>query len=70
MSTVRQEFEWLSVPAAAKVLGVSTFTIRRLVREGRLPYYRIPGFRRPLFRLEDLIAFPERVPARGEAEGE
>lgn len=42
---------------AAAMLAVSTMTVRRHVRSGRLPYVRING--RLYFKLPDLNAFIE-----------
>jgi len=48
--------KWLSREEAAKVLDVHMRTIDRLVRDGRLPRYRIAGTRSPRFRIEDVRA--------------
>lgn len=47
--------ELLDVPAVAAWLDLSEATIRRLVREGKLPAYRADGIRTPLrFRRDEL----------------
>jgi excisionase family DNA binding protein len=48
---------WLSRKEAAAELGVHERTIDRLVREDRLPRYRV-GSRTPRFRIEDVRAVP------------
>jgi excisionase family DNA binding protein len=45
----------LSVQEAAPILGVSTFMIRALVRQRRLPYYKVG--RRIILDLTDLEAY-------------
>jgi excisionase family DNA binding protein len=45
--------EWIGTGAAAKMLGVSRSTVRRIIDDGRLPVRRLPsGVRR--IRREDV----------------
>jgi excisionase family DNA binding protein len=48
----------LSIASAAPVLGVSVFTLRRWIRERRLPYHRVG--RRIVLDRRDLEAFLRR----------
>jgi excisionase family DNA binding protein len=63
MSTIDQEY--LTVDEAARLLRVATSTIRRWIRQGDLPAYRI-GHRRVALRREDLNGLI--TPARSERE--
>jgi excisionase family DNA binding protein len=57
-------FEFLSVPAAARALGVSLITLRRLIADGQLAHHRVG--RRVLLSPRDLEAYltAHRVPVR------
>lgn len=59
--------ERFNVVEAARRLGVSRFTVRALVRQRKLPAYRIG--RRVVLDAEDVARFlaEHRVPARDEA---
>jgi excisionase family DNA binding protein len=54
----------LSVHEAAPILGVSTFMVRALIRQRRLPYYKVG--RRVVLDVADLEAYllEHRVEAR------
>ena len=52
---------------AAKVLDLSTSSLRRLVRDGKLPTVRVNGCTR--IRVEDLRAFVERLDEKDEDRG-
>jgi excisionase family DNA binding protein len=54
----------MTVRHAATFLGVSIATIRRLIRQGRLPYYRVRE--RIILTQDDLQAYllAQRVPSR------
>ena len=52
----------LSLPAAAKYLGVGQTTLRGWVKEKRLPF-TCPGGKRYRFRVEDLEAFARQPPS-------
>lgn len=60
MSVTPLDLYW--VPEAREYLGISDATLRRLVREGRLPAYRMGGMGRLRFRKEDLDAVLVPVP--------
>lgn len=49
---------WLDLPGAADYLDKAPVTVRRWIREGRLPYYK-PG-KEYLFQKEDLDKFLEQ----------
>jgi len=55
---VSTEIMRLSIARAAPVLGVSTFTLRRWIRERRLPYHRVG--RRIVLDRRDLEVFLRR----------
>ncbi len=40
---MRLDSQWLSVPAAAKLLGRSSRAVHRAIERGSLPAQRIPG---------------------------
>jgi hypothetical protein len=42
---MRCDNQWMSIPAAARVLGRSTQAVKRAVERGSLPAQRIPGCR-------------------------
>lgn len=46
-----QQDEWLSPDRAAEILGVTAESVRRLVRAGRLPGYRVGGTARGPLRI-------------------
>lgn len=50
-----QEHKYLTAAEAAELLNVSTATVRRLARSGRLPKYRI-GSKAVRFREDDVLA--------------
>jgi len=56
--TLSGESKRLSVTRAAPILGVSPFTVRRWIRERRLPYHRVG--RRIVLDERDLEAFLRR----------
>jgi excisionase family DNA binding protein len=56
--TAPSENKRLSVEHAAPILGVSTFTVRRWIRERRLAYHRVG--RRIVLDRRDLEAFLRR----------
>jgi excisionase family DNA binding protein len=62
----------LSVPEAAKVLGVGRIAMYRAVCEGRVPALRVgrkPKLRIPKVAVEELLRHPERWESRqGECE--
>ncbi len=53
--------EWLSMQQAASIYGVSVDTLRRRIREGKLPASRF-GVRLIRVRAEDLERLYRRVP--------
>jgi len=63
--------EFLTIPEAAKLLKMSVVTIRRWIREGRLPAYQV-GWRKVRIKSQDLARIltprrevntrPERIP--------
>lgn len=58
MEAVKQQRrkELFSVQEAAEFLGLSVSTIRRYIRDGRLPAYRVAGERLLRVRRDDLKA--------------
>ena len=65
------EPEFLAMPEAAMLLGMSELSLRRRVRAGKLPVYRSKiDRRRYLIKADDLADFrqPERVIRRRAAE--
>jgi excisionase family DNA binding protein len=56
--TVSSDSKRLSVARAAPILGVSSFTVRRWIRERRLSYHRVG--RRIVLDRSDLEAFLRR----------
>ncbi len=63
----------LSVPEAAKALGVGMHAVYRAVRERRVPALRIgtkPKFRIPRVAIDRLLEDPERWQAIGVEESE
>lgn len=50
-----------SVTDAAKVLGVSTRTIRRHIKDGKLPFTKINGQFGPEYRITELPDLPKPV---------
>ncbi len=62
----------LSVPEAAKMLGVQPMTIRRWIGDGRLPARRVPGTKPYKLRQADvdaLVEGSEVTTTRSESEG-
>ncbi len=55
--------EWISMKEASELLGVTTNTIRRLIRDGVLPAYEIKGVRGFQIKRADVEALitPVRV---------
>ena len=72
LSSAGRSAEWLSVTQAAAVLDVHHQTIRRYVRGGALPAYRIgpTALGRLRFRREDVEALRTRVGGDDQADGE
>jgi excisionase family DNA binding protein len=59
--------EFLDVEQAAELLGVTRFTISRLIRAGELPTYVSPlNRRKKLLRREDVEALRQPVPIEPE----
>jgi excisionase family DNA binding protein len=56
----------LGVREAGAYLGVSPFTIRNMVRDGRLPVVHVPGLTRVLLDIKDLDGLVDAW-KRGEA---
>ncbi|HID85803.1 MAG TPA: DNA-binding protein [Anaerolineae bacterium] len=57
----RRRKELLSVREAADFLGLSVSTIRRYIRDGRLPAYRVAGERLLRIKRSDLEALLDPV---------
>lgn len=45
---------WITLAEACEVLGLSTNTVKKLVRKGILPAYEVTGVRGPRFKPEDV----------------
>ncbi len=52
---------WISLSEACEILGLSTNTVKKLVRKGILPAYEIKGVRGPRFHPEDVERLIKRV---------
>lgn len=55
---------FISLSAAADMLGISVHTLRRRIADGELPAFRT-GRRIIRVRVSDLVALMRRVPAAG-----
>lgn len=55
-ATVVDSEKWMTRADVATFLRVTTQTVDRHAREGRLPRYKIAGSRTPRFRIEDVRA--------------
>ena len=55
--------EWVKIGEAAKLLGISYNSLRKLVKEGYLKAYRVRGIVGVQFRRGDVLALLEEVPA-------
>ena len=58
----------LTLRAVAHELGKSSRTVRRLVGQGVIPAYRLPGARGLYFRAEEILAALEPVQPDGVTE--
>jgi excisionase family DNA binding protein len=56
--SIASEIRRVSIASAASILGVSAFTLRRWIRERRVPYHRLG--RRIVLDQRDLEAFLQR----------
>lgn len=56
---------WLSLEEAAQQLGVSDRTVRRYIRDGRLPAFTLGGQRLIRIRAEDLATLFVPVDPKG-----
>jgi excisionase family DNA binding protein len=56
--SIASEIRRVSIASAASILGVSAFTLRRWIRERRVPYHRLG--RRIVLDRRDLEAFLQR----------
>jgi excisionase family DNA binding protein len=58
---------WLTPKQAAEHAKVNPITLRRAVKVGTLPAYRVNGGRLLRFRVEDIDRWIESTPVNGEA---
>lgn len=50
--------EWIGITEVSEILGISTNTVKKLIREGKIPAYEVPGllvFRFKRSEIEELI---------------
>ena len=47
----------LTTAQVAKLLDLNPQTVQQMAKDGRLPAHRLPGARKYLFFLEDVLAF-------------
>lgn len=53
--------DWIGVTEAKEILGISVNTVKKLIREGILPAYEVPGVRGPRFHREDVEKLIRRI---------
>jgi excisionase family DNA binding protein len=59
--STEEEVEWLRSGEAARFLGISRNTLKRLVKKGLVKAYRIKGVTGILFKRNELAALIEEV---------
>ncbi len=53
--------DWIGVTEAKEILGLSVNTVKKLIREGILPAYEVPGVRGPRFHRQDVENLIRRI---------
>lgn len=53
--------DWIGVTDAKEILGVSVNTVKKLIRQGILPAYEVPGVRGPRFHRADVENLIRRI---------
>ena len=53
--------EFIHVPEASKMLGISAMNLRSWVEQGKVKHYRHPLNGRPLFKKEDIEDFLKSI---------
>jgi len=53
--------DWIGVTEAKEILGVSVNTVKKLIQEGILPAYEVPGVRGPRFHRPDVENLIRRI---------
>ena len=56
--------DWIGMAEAKEILGLSHNTIKKLINQGTLPAYEIPGVRGPRFHREDVEKLIRRIEPR------
>lgn len=52
---------WIGMAEAKEILGLSHNTVTKLIRQGVLPAYEVPGVRGPRFHREDVEKLIRRI---------
>lgn len=53
--------DWIGMGEAKEILGLSHVTVTKLIRQGILPAYEVPGVRGPRFHREDVEKLIRRI---------
>lgn len=53
--------DWIGMAEACEILTLSSNSVRKLIRQGILPAYEVPGIRGPRFRREDVEKLIRRI---------
>jgi excisionase family DNA binding protein len=52
---------WIGMAEACEILAISSNSVRKLIRQGILPAYEVPGIRGPRFHREDVEKLVRRI---------
>lgn len=53
--------DWIGMAEAKEILGLSHNTVTKLIRQGVLPAYQVPGVRGPRFHRADVENLIQRI---------
>lgn len=53
--------DWIGMAEAKEILGLSHNTVKKLIRQGALPAYEVPGIRGPRFHRADVEKIIRRI---------
>lgn len=53
--------DWIGMAEAKQILGLSHNTVKKLIQQGILPAYEVPGVRGPRFHREDVEQLIRRI---------
>lgn len=53
--------DWIGMAEAKAILGLSHNTVKKLIDQGILPGYKVPGVRGPRFHREDVEKLIQRI---------